>query len=72
VRSRPMRPGGPNRVDRASCSLLSSPAMDRVHGLGTVVTASKPAGGRRVSGTNAPAFAFRFWWYDVQQVEGAV
>jgi hypothetical protein len=46
--------------------------MDRVHVVGTVVTASKPAGGRRVSGTDAPAFAFRFWWYDVQQVEGAV
>jgi hypothetical protein len=44
--------------------------MDRLHVPGAVAAASMPAAGVRVSFD--PAFAFRFWWYDVQQVEGAV
>jgi hypothetical protein len=46
--------------------------MDRLHVLGAGAAASMPAVRRRVSFDPAYAFSFRFWWYDVQQVEGAV
>ena len=68
----------PNRVDRLPLSLLSSPAMDRLHVLGASAAATVAVGGVRVS--FGPAFPFgpsvsfgnRVWWYDVHQVEGAV
>jgi hypothetical protein len=42
--------------------------MDRLHGFVASPVAALPAG----ADARVPAFAFRFWWYDVQQVEGAV
>jgi hypothetical protein len=46
--------------------------MDRLHVPGAGAAAAMPAGRRRVSVDPAYARTFRFWWYDVQQVEGAV
>jgi hypothetical protein len=41
--------------------------MDRLHGL-VAFPAAFPAG----AGARVPGFAYGLWWYDVQQVEGAV
>jgi hypothetical protein len=62
----------PNRVDRLPLSLLSSPAMDRLHLFVASQTATVAVGGARVSGSPVVPFGPRFWWYDVHQVEGAV
>ena len=49
-------------------------AMDRLHGLVAFPVAAFPAGAAaRVPAVFAlGAGEYRFWWYDVQQVEGAV
>jgi hypothetical protein len=62
----------PNRVDRLPLSLLSSPAMDRLHVPGATQAASAAVAGVGVSFGPAIPFGPRFWWYDVHQVEGAV
>jgi hypothetical protein len=68
----------PNRVDRLLLSLLSSPAMDRLHVPGVLPAAHAAVEGVGVSfGPAIPfgpvgSFGYRFWWYDVHQVEGAV
>jgi hypothetical protein len=46
--------------------------MDSLRGLGVFAAATLAAGGARVSGNLGVAFGPRFWWYDVQQGEGAV
>jgi hypothetical protein len=48
--------------------------MDRLHGLVASPVTAFPAGAdARVPAVFARATgAYRFWWYDVQQVEGAV
>ena len=52
--------------------------MDRLHVRGARPAASMARGGVRVSfGPAIPfgpvgSFDYRFWWYDVHQVEGAV
>jgi hypothetical protein len=47
--------------------------MARLHGLVAVPVAAFPAGAdARVPAVLASTAAYRFWWYDVQQVEGAV
>ena len=50
------------------CPSVIVTAMDRLHGLVAFPVAAFPAG----VGARVPAFGYRFWWYDVQQVEGAV
>jgi hypothetical protein len=42
--------------------------MDRLHGFVASPMAAFPAG----LDARVPAFRYGFWWYDVQQVEGAV
>jgi len=49
--------------------------MDRLHVLGVLPAASAAVEGAGVSfGPFGPvaSFGYRFWWYDVHQVEGAV
>ena len=46
--------------------------MDSLHVLGAGSTATVVAGGVRMTFDAAVSFEFRLWWYDVQQVEGAV
>ncbi len=79
VQSIALRAGKPpNRVDRLPLSLLSSPAMDRLHVPGATQAASAAVAGVGVSfGPAIPfgpslSFGNRVWWYDVHQVEGAV
>ena len=46
--------------------------MDRLHVRGASPVASVARDGVRVSFGRAIPFGYRFWWYDVHQVEGAV
>jgi hypothetical protein len=47
--------------------------MDRLHGVVASPVAAFPAGlDARVAALLASTGAYGFWWYDVQQVEGAV
>jgi hypothetical protein len=46
--------------------------MDRLHVLGVLPAASAAVEGAGVSFGPAIPFGYRFWWYDVHQVEGAV
>jgi hypothetical protein len=46
--------------------------MDRLHVLGVFPAASAAVEGVGVSFGPAFPFGYRFWWYDVHQVGGAV